>query len=71
MKKLLSNNFTLITLLISTLLFIKIHMVNNGAYASFQRSFDFLINVILFLCMAAAAYYIYDMLRKKKDNSES
>jgi len=68
MKKDFFNNLGWITLLFSTLFFIKVQLLNNSAYAAFQRSFDFLINVILFICFAGTAYYIYRYFNTQKGN---
>ncbi|ABG60699.1 hypothetical protein CHU_3465 [Cytophaga hutchinsonii ATCC 33406] len=67
MKKDFFNNIGLITLFIFTLFFIKLQIINNAAYAGFQRSFSFLINVILFLSLVYVGYACYKhFLAKKK-----
>jgi|GEM_PF-2435588 len=66
MKKEFVNNIGLITLLVSTLFFIKMQMINNAAYASFQRSFSFLINVIIFISLIYIGYLLYNHFIAKK-----
>jgi len=66
MKKEFINNIGLITLLVSTLFFIKVQMVNNSAYASFQRSFAFLINVIIVISLIYIGYLLYNHFIAKK-----
>lgn len=71
MKKDILNNFGFIVLILSTLFFIKIQIVNNSAYAGFQRSFSFLINVLVFLSVVYFGYLIYkNVIKKKKEGEE-
>ena len=51
MKKDILNNFGFIVLILSTLFFIKIQITNNSAYAGFQRSFSFMVNVLVFMSL--------------------
>jgi len=66
MKKDFFNNIGLITLFVSTLFFIKVQLMNNSAYAGFQRSFNFLINVIIFICIVTVGVYGYKYYKSKK-----
>lgn len=60
------NNIGLITLFVFTLFFVKLQIINNSAYASFERSFSFLINVIIFLCLVYAGYVLYKHFIEKR-----
>jgi len=69
MKKDFFNNFGLFALLITTLFFIKIQITNNAAYAGFQNSFSFLLNVLVFISLIYFGYLVYKyfILKNKKD----
>lgn len=59
------NNIGLITLFIFTLFFIKLQLVNNAAYAPFQRSFAFLIDVLIVMGLIYTGYRLYIHFKKK------
>lgn len=69
MKKDFLNNFGLIVLVITTLFFIKIQITNNSAYAGFQKSFSFLLNVLVFISLVYFGYLVYKhfIVKDKKD----
>jgi uncharacterized membrane protein len=69
MRKDLLNNFGFIVLILSTLFFIKIQITNNSAYAGFQRSFSFMVNVLVFMSLVYFGYLVYKhyFLKNKKD----
>jgi uncharacterized membrane protein len=68
MRKDLLNNFGFIVLILSTLFFIKIQITNNSAYAGFQRSFSFMVNVLVFMSVVYFGYLVYKhYFLKKKD----
>jgi uncharacterized membrane protein len=70
MKKDFFNNFGFIVLLITTLFFIKIQITNNSAYAGFQNSFTFLLNVLVFISLIYFGYLVYKhfISKHKKDS---
>ncbi|HSY60269.1 MAG TPA: hypothetical protein VK796_00275 [Cytophaga sp.] len=71
MKKDFLNNFGFIVLLITTLFFIKIQITNNSAYAGFQSSFSFLLNVLVFIGLIYFSYLVYKhFISKNKKGSE-
>lgn len=59
MKKEFLNNFGLVILVMTTLFFIKIQITNNSAYAGFQSSFSFLLNVLVFISFLYFGYLVY------------
>ncbi|WP_018341870.1 hypothetical protein [Cytophaga aurantiaca] len=69
MKKDFLNNFGLVVLLLTTLFFVKIQIMNNSAYAGFQSSFNFLLNVLVFIAFGYFCYLIYKhfISKDKKD----
>ncbi|WP_299250213.1 hypothetical protein [uncultured Cytophaga sp.] len=68
MKKDILNNFGFIVLILSTLFFIKIQITNNSAYAGFQRSFSFMVNVLVFMSLVYFGYLVYkNYIQKKKE----
>ena len=60
------SNFGFVTLIVSTLLFVKLQLTNNPAYAQFQGSFNFLFYTVFVFALAGTVWYVIYKIRKSR-----